>query len=111
MTIFTNEQDIEFCVNAIKLIKDSNATFIKKDISSINDKCIDVYKNQDDKVVVKFKEQDCVKKGSVEHELIVIKENIENLLCGLKDLGVVKEWFYNGPNGGGYHWILSEMEE
>jgi hypothetical protein len=103
MTIFMNEQDIEFCVNAMKLIKDSNATFIKKDTSVIDDHCIDVYKNQDDKVVIKFTEQDCIKEGSTEHELIVIKENIEKLLCGLKDLGIIKEWFYNGVNGG-YHW-------
>ena len=104
MTIFMNEQDVDFCVNAIKLIKDSDATFIKKDTSVMNDKCIDIYKNQDEEVVIKFTEQDCIKKGSVQHEFEVVKENIEQLLCGLKDLGIIKEWSYNGIDGGGYHW-------
>ena len=56
MTVIVNEQDIEFCVDAIKLIKDNNATYIKKDTSNINDKCIDIYKNMDDEVVIKIKE-------------------------------------------------------
>lgn len=61
MTVIVNEQDIDFCVDAIKLIKDNNATFIKKDTSTINDKCIDIYKNMDDEVVIKIKEIDCIK--------------------------------------------------
>ena len=61
MTIFMNEQDVEFCVNAIKLIKDNNATFIKKDTSITNGKCIEVYTNQYNEVIVKFDEDDCIK--------------------------------------------------
>lgn len=58
MTVFMNEQEIDFCVDAIKLIKDSNATFIKKDTSVINDKCIELYKDSTDKIVVKIDETD-----------------------------------------------------
>lgn len=64
MTVLMNEQDIEFCVDAIQLIKDRNATFIKKDTSNINDKCIDVYKNIDDEIVIKVKEIDLIKADS-----------------------------------------------
>jgi hypothetical protein len=64
MTVIVNEQDIEFCVDAIKLIKDNNATFIKKDTSTINDKCIDIYKNCDDEVIIKIKEIDLIKAES-----------------------------------------------
>lgn len=61
MTVIVNEQDIDFCVDAIKLIKENNATFVKKDTSTINDKCIDIYKNMDDEVVIKIKEIDLIK--------------------------------------------------
>ena len=61
MTVLMNEQDIAFCVDAIKLIKDSNATYIKKDTTVINDKCIEIFKNNDDEIVIKFKEKDYVK--------------------------------------------------
>lgn len=64
MTVLMNEQDIEFCVDAIQLVKDRNATFIKKDTSTINDKCIDVYKNMDDEVIIKIKEIDLIKADS-----------------------------------------------
>lgn len=64
MTVIVSEQDIDFCVDAIKLIKDNNATFIKKDTSTINDKCIDIYKNCDDEVVIKIKEIDLIKAES-----------------------------------------------
>lgn len=61
MTIIVNEEDIAFCVDAIKLIKDNNATYVKKDTSAINDKCVDIFKNSDDELVIKFKEKDYVK--------------------------------------------------
>lgn len=104
MTVFMNEQDIEFCIKSVNLIKDADATFISRDTSIANGKKIDVYKNQDEKIVMKLTEQDCIKEGSTEHELAIIKENIEKLLYDLKDLGIIKEWFYNGVDGGGYHW-------
>lgn len=63
MTVFImNEQDIDFCVNAIKLIKDSNATFIKKDTSIINNKCIELYKTSTNEIVVKLNEDDYIQK-------------------------------------------------
>lgn len=61
MTVIVNEQDIAFCVDAIKLIKENNATFIKKDTIDINDKCIDVYTNMDDEVIIKIKEIEPIK--------------------------------------------------
>lgn len=64
MTVIVNEQDIAFCVDAIKLIKKNNATFIKKDTIDINDKCIDVYTNMDDEVIIKIKEIDLIKADS-----------------------------------------------
>lgn len=64
MAFFANEQDIKFCVDAIDLIKNSNATFVKKDTSTINDQSIEVYKNSDNEVVVKFKEVVYVKAES-----------------------------------------------
>lgn len=64
MTVIVNEQDIDFCVDAIKLIKENNATFVKKNTSTINDKCIDIYKNCDDEVVIKIKEIDLIKAES-----------------------------------------------
>ena len=69
MTIIVNEQDIEFCVDAIKLIKDRNATFAKKDTSVTNDKRISIYKNYDDEVVIKFEELSYVKEENLEHEV------------------------------------------
>ena len=91
MVFMMNEQDVGFCVNAIKLIKDNGATFVRKDTSAVNDRWIDVCKNQDGEAVIKLTEADCVKERSAQDELDVVKENIEKLLRELKDLGVVKE--------------------
>lgn len=64
MTVFMDERDIRFCVDAIKLIKDSNATFIKKDTSITNDKCIELYKDSVDEIVVKVNEMDYIEESS-----------------------------------------------
>lgn len=64
MTVFMDERDIRFCVDAIKLIKDSNATFIKKDTSITNDKYIELYKDSVDEIVVKVNEMDYIKESS-----------------------------------------------
>lgn len=64
-----NERDIEFCVDAIKLIKERNATFVRKDTSSINDKCIDIYENSDNEIVIKVKETDLIKDEGPRYKL------------------------------------------
>ena len=103
MNAFMNEKDFDFCVNAIKMIKENNASYVKGDPSISNDG-VEVYKNQDDKIMVKIQVEDKVKYGSPQHELDVVKDNIETLLKSLKDLRFIKSWYYNGVDGGGYHW-------
>ena len=51
--MFVNEKDIEFCVNAIKLIKENGATYIKKDN---DDLYIEICLNPNDEVVIAFNE-------------------------------------------------------
>ena len=86
MTVLMNEQDITFCVDAIKLFKDSNATYIKKDTTVINDKCIEIYK-YDDEIVIKFKEIDYVKASDPRLERI---RNLERALDIAK--GLLQKW-------------------
>lgn len=93
MAFFANEQDIKFCVDAIDLIKNSNATFVKKDTSTINDQSIEVYKNSDNEVVVKFKEvvyvkakdpQDCYEEQPYKGSPLEKKHQLEQATLLLK---------------------------
>lgn len=68
MIIYVDEKDIEFCSNAIKLIKENGATDIKKDKSDVDGSSIVVYPNAEGKIIIGFGKMDILNSETIEKE-------------------------------------------